>query len=1605
MEDQATHKVERLFRKLDLMGHYPQKLSLNDALCIRPEMLGKEQRTDSKELYLHLLQMIMAYHHKCRTSLCVSEEQLNSFMCNSTDEASDSFDDLFDNAEEEESVSDHNIHPMDSLIALLHCADDFLRQDLMARLVTCQLSIPLLLPDPFTGKLILPLWAMRSIVKEWKSTMKGSEGIHECPLISYATPIVAFVRFGRQEKSKSKIMNQIISDCNHDHFFHRDCEGGHFDRLLGEGLVELCWYLPAGKENDAFPDAIMFVNLHGDARKHQKQIAFLSETCFMAFVLFSEDLDEDGVSVIKALSSTPGGIILLLCSNLSASKKLSQLKGEISDKLDGYKLLKKNDDMIKRDLRFRINKKFEQKWDTVAKIQMQRKLKETACALDILTDGTTQEFIDGQTFADNICTIISQKALDAKQIILPLQGEKLWQAWAKLDKEEHRPIAKKGRRVEDYSEEKSQEKKKVRKMQLQQVKNPSNPLMSDFVTFLCTNSERCQNYFLQCVKLVLNDLSRMNITKLQFDCKQKRAKLLEVERAKDDKAVAKCREEIKELHEKINEASLGLEHLLREIGQIYEATCWQSSPVDEKYLNLPHTVARLFTNGYPLELMDGDAAHVPEKWIQAVMQEAICILKDPKVFVLSVLGLQSTGKSTLMNTAFGLQFNVSAGRCTRGAYMQLLPISESLSKETHCDYVLVVDTEGLRAPELDSQKMQKHDNELATFVTGLANVTMINIYGEVPGDMDDILQTTVHAFLRMKHVKLNPSCQFIHQNVSSVTASDRGEMGRSRFKQKLDIMTAIAAKEEECENKFKFFSDVITFNSETDVHHFPGLWNGNPPMAPVNEGYSNKALGLKSHLVEMMRDSKSKSEKLSEVTKRIGALWKALLNENFIFSFRNTLEISVYNDLDAKFIQWARKMKREMCEWETEREAEIKGQNEDQLQAFKRRLINTELPAYVISMSESIKKEMKEYFAVSDHPDVLIQWEKDTENRLKQLTDQLQEMATKYFTEIISHLQAINDANSSKSRYRVKLTEKIKLLVDGLDKAKFKRDTADQSQIEKKLKELFEDVWKILIEDVKRTVSVEKEIDIEAAVQITLADHFRSEQSILYSKLKCTSLREWGKILGLEETLTREHVNFKQGFVELTKDKLTGKPRLPEFVVEIAKSRAKEACKQVERYLNTLSNQKFHPDFTSEVLSIVDRVISTCSPGQNFTFTKVYKITVSLTACGYAVRKFERMLCEFRKQNDPIEYLETKAKCHLFGLFKDQYFQTGMEKVAASTCCELLSSSIEQKIIRSLYSELYARVSNYKLPQLTHKRDLKKRVLLDLGRGVRQQSSPDLTDYMTYISNASTSLREWIRHYVKDCSDSELSRLRSLAEKKLEDEIKILRDKIETVTVHDDNFNSITWLMQICSACCLVVDTSEFKDFGGDQPLKDIDSFKLMVISGVNSLKLSLGIKFNNMTIDMIERRKTPVYEYFCDDLLGCCEQCPFCQEQCDKTYKYHSDKHTCRHRPQCLGSYHDSVTKEMTIGVCNSLVGSNQTFQCSDTQQRCVNYSDYSNIYPKWSITPDMSADSSWYWKWFLGKYSRQIAHHFEINAGSIPSSWKALTWRHAEYDVNYSY
>ncbi|KAJ8340116.1 hypothetical protein SKAU_G00347490 [Synaphobranchus kaupii] len=318
-------------------------------------------------------------------------------------------------------------------------------------------------------------------------------------------------------------------------------------------------------------------------------------------------------------------------------------------------------------------------------------------------------------------------------------------------------------------------------------------------------------------------------------------------------------------------------------------------------LEVPENVVLLSASKPPQDLM----------WITDVLEEIGRIVgKESRLLVVTVLGLQSTGKSTLLNTMFGLQFAVSSGRCTRGAFMQLLQVKGDLKEKLRCDFLMVIDTEGLKAQELAQlDDSNEHDNELATLVTGLSDLTLVNVSTENSIEMEDTLQIVVHAFIRMREVGKRPNCQFIHQNAGDVAVHEKNARDRMYFLNKLNEMTKAAARMEDTERNYSSFGDVMEYDSSESNWYIGSLWHGNLPMAAVSTGYSKNILDLKKHIFDCLEQRQHKPGTIHDFGEWLKNIWAAVKKENFIFSFKNSLVAEAYSQLSLQHCDWEWELK------------------------------------------------------------------------------------------------------------------------------------------------------------------------------------------------------------------------------------------------------------------------------------------------------------------------------------------------------------------------------------------------------------------------------------------------------------------------------------------------------------------------------------------------------------------------------------------------------------------------------------------------------------------------------------------------------------------------
>ena len=1243
------------------MNYFPQKLSVRDAIEIREDTLQDVPPTSDLYPFV-ILQKIMAFDSKCRITFPVERSKSQS----DSEEESDSEDD---------SSEAKSLHPMDGLLSLIHCSDNFLRQTIFSRLATCQIAVPLLLPHPDTRDPTLLMWALRAIVKEFKLP---NGRVYNGRIITYPAPFVSFFRIGSTNTYKSAILNGIMNVDSGSKtimpFYDYDAPGGDNCRQLVKGLVEMSWYLPG---DGLFLMPIAFTNLHGDASdpELQKQVEFLRKVSYISVVLLSSGaLEEDAThkhstKVFRKISEAPGRMIVL------QTKGVKGLKTEIKECI-GEPLFKSKCILVKHGKNLAS---FIEELQNILRIELSEvtsnalSVETTARMCNIAIDEDDADCVEGKRLMEELYAVIDDyrrwHPQRSPKDLLPLQSENLLGKWAELEKEQYRQRNKfqhkkiKGSEESltvQYGEETRERMGRIRKVQFEKVKEQYKEVGNVMPLFIkgLRQVKNVQLYFITWLKFALDDISRKLLPPFYVKIHQKRHELFKIQKKNKELSDASkktnegaekvCQQELKELDRQLVNASFEFEHLMREMGQMYEAVTAQSCDIDVAELSmlsdLPKIAAQMLYDGYSLELLDGDASHLPRKWIYAVLRSLQYLLRetndfDPKVCVISVLGLQSAGKSTLLNTVFGVQFRVSAGRYTSGAFMQLIPVHPSLHKKTGVHYFLLIDTEGLRAPELDRLEALERDNEMATFVIGIANLTLINIRGELAGEIIDVLNASVHAFLRMSEVRLSPSCYIIHQNVGAVGAGEKLMQARLKTMDKLDETTRAAAKETGLEGKYTQFSDIIQFDHLQDVSEFVGLWTGEPPMASVSPGYSRRAQELKLKIID--KSSTFKHHPFPVLNLHLEKLWEAILQEDFVFTFQNTFEIVAYKLLEVKYSDIVCEFTREMSDLKEKAENELFGCMPDDLDAVLKRHQDV-LHTQGWKMYGKYQSKMTTFF---EEDKIMLKWQQDMELKLRYLCDKLKDGAKENYQQVY-HARKYREVLCSK------LLRKVQRFVEHLG----------ENLGRERVIEYFQQKWSEWMKgmNMKPFESPNVAHEVERCVFSFFSkqpqEKYVREQLIGSGK----RLREFGRSLEME--VEEYHIQHSFRRVLESWRYVSGNRQNPP--IEGATKRTFATFSTIKSNLmeKRHSGRKFQPEFVNELLFIIRQGRKET---KEINFTDKYEVDMALIACGYAIRVFEKMQDNYRKNNDPQYYVEHKMKPQFQTMFIDMYEKAQYEKVAA----------------------------------------------------------------------------------------------------------------------------------------------------------------------------------------------------------------------------------------------------------------------------------------------------------------------------------------------------
>ncbi|XP_051790660.1 interferon-induced very large GTPase 1-like isoform X3 [Erpetoichthys calabaricus] len=1523
---QPEHKghsvnTNEVLETLGLEEYCNEKLSMRHIKKISSQTIQSNKPSELQEVPWCFIQKLMMVHSGALKLKCLESQCAKKHKGQLEDEENE--DDWLLSDDTEDTLV---LNPLDVIVAVFMCSDHFVRQELVQKMSMCQISVPFLLPN-FNGSSYILQWALRAIRKKWYQILEGNKiSVIEKDIVTHQMLAVTFIRLGDLQRSKSAFLNSLLcgSQGHHNFYIHSEMEGGDVSRKISSGLVELSWYLPQEKENEGrLLEPMVVMNLRGDAKSLSTQVGFLSEVSSMIFV-FVDDIGEKEENVIATLSKSKSNFFLLLniTSNKTeaVTKRLKHLKSICEITRDNVLVRgKKNNEEFVSAV-----------WSAICKAERRYVTLEGmsgACRkMGFYIDEDYPPCKTGRENADKVLSDLNpDKIVELKEKIFPFQGLH-WHEFSRIDKEYQR-LKNTGKKTPlEYAKGLEQKKKELRQKQLE---NELSPAIKMFIEALLgsTNDERL--FFLHWMKFKLDSISLTILPKIQ------------------EKLVTQITgtHEKEQLLNRLSRSSMGLEHFLREIGQIYEASFYCSDPDLKKHLTkLPSAAADMLLSGFPVELIDGDVSNIPIRWVSDVLKQVqIKTHPDTRIFVLSVLGLQSTGKSTLLNTLFGLQFAVSAGRCTRGAFMQLICVDQHMKAELGCDYIMVIDTEGLRSEELlRVTNNYEHDNELATLITGLSDIVLVNLSSESNSEIQDILQIIVHALIRMKEVGIKRSIYFIHHNVSDLSANVLNLSGVTQLLKQLDILTQMAAKQENKEETYTKFSDVIHYDIKKTMKYMPGLWHSPPPMASVSSRYSEKVFELKQELVEHIKQQRKKRLPLtiSDFITLMEDFSNAVKSEDFIFSFQNSLAAVAYSKLSSEYSKWKWEIQKSFTEWKEEAERRIKNCDE----------IDNLVPALKNEADEFTRKQelkglekLQDYFTSDVNNRELIESHKHHfEVNIKTLCLECKGNAERKCEEFIKLHQSLIDFQKLIHKYGEEIEQKVNELVQ-----KCKLEESELTEIQ--LKEEFEKMWEKNVKSFKMPADhVNIRADMENALMadeskrkdikeklreshlsqmeykyfIATDKHVNTKSSYLYnsweltkqtvSDIKGKAHSWWNKntteMVASNADKEIGSMRFEGGLQEKDIQRTVSKEghhvnkswRSNAHVMKVQKT-ADSLISKCNKYLADLIDKTtdYDQSYCTGVIKEIDKQIKKLGEGNKLVNSQ-FHVDIKLHICGTAVYHFQEMHDKFMREHNVVDKLQ-ESKDAYWETFSEMYHERDLSKKVTNQFYNLclkpsLIDEIQKQLSRRILKQMRQTWAPVVLENITN---------FQLSLLVSLHDGEDFEAYKAYITDNDWFAEEWLAAQAEEFCRSKLNGKTQFS-LLLEEIISSLSEKLmkilDTKEVKEVNTGKELLHMLMKEMEKIMVLKKEnlgnimFKNMGDASHLIEnlceaIQVLQKEVIEEANKWDPSSKVR----------RLPNPPHKEMMSFLKGCGKKCPFCGTPCELEGNDH----------QHYSSYHRVLTIE----------------------------------------------------------------------------------------------
>lgn len=983
-----------------------------------------------------------------------------------------------------------------------------------------------------------------------------------------------------------------------------------------------------------------------------------------------------------------------------------------------------------------------------------------------------------------------------------------------------------------------------------------------------------------------------------------------------------------------NPSWLGLEHFLREMGLIFELKKISPLSGSHNVLRLPGLAADLLLRGVPLEIMDGEASNIPTRWLISVFAELKNRLsqKQGRTRVLTNIGPYHARNAEVFSALFGVRFSEGRQRSTRGVYMMILCLPDSLKKEMECDFLLLIDVEGLGLMSPDKNiNTQLHDNEMATVATGLSHVLLENISSHAGSVFETDFTVIVNALLCIKEHGSMPICQLMTQ-----------DDGINSLIQATQLRRVSEMLQNETRDRGIDKSDNHDVQTRNCIPCVKGPWSNVSVFENGDKHYSTALLKLKRNLFDALKDStaKSKASSLPEFINSLCNVWDAVKADTFSLGLQNTDIALAFSLLCTEQIVWEDSLMKHMESWLVGAAQKI---FTTKAKALDEKVQTSLLSDLKNEAREEVKTEMHKIRSKAEAyliKDECLKMNTETFKPIlmKSMND-LQEHTTE---EIIWRLETANERHCSSTQLKT-----FETLLEKEEEAK-QCELIENSKLTKiilqdtELEDVFDCLW------TKTLSSFDFRSSETDNITARVAD-------ILKENLISRGLQKHMKkieVIGQNQTssfqVTDEHFGYRSRLKHMFEDNN-----------RIQRLEAQQVASSIiEEYNKFVADKSslpadFSDSYIKELLENVERALSK----KSMAIKSAFEVDLKVYLCCIACQDFQKLHDRFAKDIELLRCIAAGKSSYLSEFIYQFRKRDQCWRIAQEFTSMVIKPAVLDYIYRPLgmliADEIQAKNQQYQSPRAFHQSLLEELVKEDKFESFQEY-------FLSYDSFRLNKIQEKVGVHLSDSTSLDKWRQQRLGE---------IIGKIAAAVsqTSEDNSGELSDTKPLLEKICITLERDGDVDVNKsclEGPLLSIttewDRFVSCLMELLAAMRLDLAQEFSQNAEISILLQCLPIlpqHSIF-SSVRGCDKQCPICGTPCEVEEMGHEVHMALLHRPKGILPYDSS---SLSSFICpKSMNHGNPGY----TNVACRNLNSH---YPDWksSLEDENSQTLSVYWRY----------------------------------------